>query len=520
MDPILLEVFKNLYASVAEEMGASLVRSAFSPNITERRDCSCALFDGDGGMIAQAAHIPVHLGSTPLAVAAALAEAEFAPGDVVILNDPYRGGTHLPDVTAVTPVFFGQGGRPSFLVANRAHHADVGGSTPGSMAPSNEIFEEGIRVPPVHLFRGGALQGDVLGLFLANVRNPDERRGDLLAQVAANRTGERRIREIVERTGIRDARRYARELIDYSARRMSAVLDSIPDGVYTFEDALDGDGSTGDAVRIRVAITIRGSRAKVDFRGTAPEVEGNLNANLAVTRSAVFYVFRTLLGDEVPTNSGCMAPIEVVAPPGSVVNARFPRAVAGGNVETSQRIVDVLYGALARAIPGRVPAASAGTMNNLVVGGRDPGRDRLFSYYETIAGGMGARPGRDGLSGVHTHMTNTRNTPVEAVEHSYPLRVLRYALRSGSGGQGKYRGGDGLVREIEVLVPAEVSLLTERRVRAPWGLAGGRPGRTGRNDLVRQGRARALPAKARIRVEPGDRIRISTPGGGGHGRSR
>jgi N-methylhydantoinase B len=520
MDPILLEIFKNLYASVAEEMGASLVRSAFSPNITERRDCSCAVFDGTGAMVAQAAHIPVHLGSTPLSVRIALAESKLEAGDVVILNDPFRGGTHLPDVTTISPVFLERGKRPTFVVANRAHHADVGGSSPGSMAPSREIFEEGIRIPPVHLFRRGEICPDVLSLFLSNVRNPDERRGDLMAQVAANRTGEGRLREIVSRHGASAARRYARELIEYSARRVAALLESIPDGTYEFADSLDDDGTRRGAIRIRVAITIRGRRARVDFTGTDPEVDGNLNANLAITLSAVFYVFRSLVGEGVPTNSGCLAPIEVEAPEGTVVNARYPRAVAGGNVETSQRIVDVLFGALAGALPDRIPAASAGTMNNLVLGGYDPFHRRLFSYYETIGGGMGARPSRAGLSGLHTHMTNTLNTPIEAVEHAYPLRVVRYGLRRHSGGTGRHRGGDGLVREIEALAPLDASLLTERRASRPWGLAGGGPGKPGHDELLRGGRTRDLPGKSRLRLEPGDRIRVSTPGGGGHGGIR
>lgn len=516
-DPILLEVMKNLYASVPEEMGATLVRSAFSPNITERRDCSCALFDGDGRMVAQAAHVPVHLGSTPMSVEVALAEVDFEPGDVVLLNDPFRGGTHLPDITAISPVYLDGEAKPSYFVANRAHHADVGGMSPGSMAPSTEIFQEGLRIPPVKIRRRGEMVTDVLDMILANVRTPDERLGDLSAQIAANHTGARRVAELVERYGKRVALRYAGELIRYTSRRMRDMLAGIPDGTYRFEDMLDGDGIDGRPVPIRVAVTIRGRRATIDFDGSAPQGRGNLNANLAITRSAVFYVFRTLLDDDIPSNIGCLDPLDVRAPEGSVVNARFPAAVAGGNVETSQRIVDVLYGALAKALPERIPAASAGTMNNLVLGGHDPWRDRYFTYYETIAGGMGARPERDGLSAVHTHMTNTLNTPVEALESVMPLRVTRYEIRRGSGGSGGSRGGDGVVREIEVLAPAELSLLTERRDRPPYALAGGKPGAVGKNTLTRDGRTRKLAGKVRMQLQTGDRVALHTPGGGGHG---
>lgn len=519
-DPVMLEVMKNLYASVPEEMGAALVRSAFSPNITERRDCSCALFDGRGTMIAQAAHVPVHLGSTPLSVEVAIREIDFEPGDVVILNDPFRGGTHLPDITAISAVFLGTGKKPSYYVANRAHHADVGGMTPGSMGPSTEIFQEGLRLPPVRLVRRGAMQHELLDLVLANVRTPDERFGDLSAQIAANRTGEARLVELVDRYGKRTALRYGRELVSYAARRMREALAKIPDGTYTFEDALDDDGFDDDEspVDIRVAIHVDGKHATVDFTGTAPQGRGNLNANYAITVSAVFYVFRTLLEADLPSNAGCLAPITILAPEGSVVNASFPSAVAGGNVETSQRIVDVLYGALAKAVPRRIPAASAGTMNNVVIGGHDPVRGRPFTYYETIAGGMGARPEQDGLSAVHTHMTNTLNTPIEALESSTPLRVTRYEIRNGSGGDGAHRGGDGVIREIEALAPVSWSVLLERRILAPYGLAGGKSGATGRDWITERGRKRRIAPKASGQLAPGDRITLETPGGGGHGR--
>ena len=524
VDPIRLEILKNLFHSVAEEMGAALRRSAFSPNIKERRDYSCAVFNARGEALAMGDHMPVHLGSMPMSVAAALAAFPLGPGDLAVLNDPYAGGTHLPDITLVMPVFVdgaaGSRSRPQFYVSSRAHHADVGGSQAGSMSLTQEIFAEGVRIPPVKLCRAGKIDRDVLALVLANVRTPAERQGDLTAQIAACRTGTRRLEEITARYGLREVAAYAVHLLDYSDRMMRATLRQIPAGRYVAEDFLDDDGISPMPVRIRVAITVRGGRAKVDFAGSAPQCAGSVNAVEAITVSAVYYAFRCLVDEQVPATAGLLRPIEVIAPLGTVVNARPPCAVAGGNVETSQRIVDTLLRALARALPKRVPAASQGTMNNLSFGGTDPRTGNAFAYYETIAGGMGARPGRHGISGIHTHMTNSLNTPVEVLEHSYPVRVRRYSLRNGSGGAGEWRGGDGIVREVEFLASAEASLLSDRRRIGPYGLAGGAPGARGKNVLIRAGRARNLPSKITVRVEPGDVLRIESPGGGGWGKRR
>ena len=523
-DPIRLEILKNLLHSVAEEMGAALRRSAFSPNIKERRDYSCAVFNARGEALAMGDHMPVHLGSMPMSVAAALAAFPLGPGDVAMLNDPYAGGTHLPDITLVMPVFVESTGaarsRPQFYVSSRAHHADLGGAQAGSMSLTREIFAEGVRIPPVKLCRAGEIDRDVLALLLANVRTAEERQGDLTAQIAACRTGTRRLQEIVARYGLREVAAYAGHLLDYSDRMMRATLRQIPPGRYVAQDFLDDDGISSEPVRIRVAIAVRGGRALVDFTGSAPQCAGSINAVEAITVSAVYYAFRCLVDEQVPATAGLLWPIQVIAPAGTVVNARPPCAVAGGNVETSQRIVDTLLRALARALPHRVPAASQGTMNNLSFGGADPRTRSAFAYYETIAGGMGARPGRDGISGIHTHMTNSLNTPVEVLEHAYPVRVRRYSLRRGSGGRGKWRGGEGIVRELEFLAPAEVSLLSDRRKFGPYGLAGGGDGAKGKNVLIRAGRPRELPSKISVRVKTGDVLRIESPGGGGWGKPR
>jgi N-methylhydantoinase B len=518
-DPVTLEIYRALYTSVAEEMGLVLRRTAHSPNIKERRDYSCAVFDSRGRVVAQGDHMPVHLGSMPMAVTAALRQTELGPGDVVALNDPFAGGTHLPDVTLVSGVFMKDTEPAIFYVANRAHHADIGGANPGSMGMSADVYGEGLRVPPVHLVRGGRVVEDVMRLLLANVRVERERRADFEAQTGSLRAGAARLLEIVARSGAREAAVYAEHLIGYSARLMRATIREIPDGVYEAEDALDSDGVSDRPVTLRVRVTVRGGRARVDFTGSAPQVAGPLNAVEAITVSAVAYVFRCLVGgEEVPASAGLMEPIEVVAPPGTVVNAEHPAPVAGGNVETSQRIVDVLFRALAAALPGRVPAASQGTMNNLTIGGRDPRDGREFAYYETVAGGMGARAGLDGVGGVHTHMTNSLNTPAEALEYAYPLRVRAYSLRQGSGGRGRARGGDGVVREIETLAPARMSLLADRRARGPYGLDGGGAGKPGRDLVISNGRASRIDAKGSWELRPGDRVRIETPGGGGHGK--
>jgi N-methylhydantoinase B len=543
-DPIELEIFKNIYHSIAEEMGAALRRTAFSPNIKERRDYSCAVFDADGEIIAMGDHMPVHLGSMPMSVGAALDQFDLEPGDVAVLNDPFRGGTHLPDITLVAPVYVQAGrarrgakaNRPDFYVAARAHHADVGGTYPGSMGLCREIYQEGFRIPPVRIMRAGKMQSDILALLLNNVRTPQEREGDLGAQIAACHAGAERLREICARYGLERTRNAARELLDYSEQIMRAFLKDVPSGTYRAEDFLDNDGIGTKPVKIAVKLKFAGRHRSsifarkgrdsdaapvviADFTGSDSQVEGSVNAVKAITYSACFYVFRCLLAEDVPATAGLMRPIEVLAPEGTVVNARAPAAVAGGNVETSQRIVDVLLRALAQALPERIPAASSGTMNNLTIGGIDPRTIEPFAYYETIAGGMGARPSKPGVSGVHTHMTNSLNTPAEALEYAYPLRVRQYSLRQHSGGNGKHRGGDGVVREIEVLTDAEITLLADRRERGPYGLAGGKDGAPGKATVIREdGSSQELPGKFNLRLRKGERIRIETPGGGGWGQ--
>ncbi len=520
-DPIELEIFKNLFHSIAEEMGAALRRTAFSPNIKERRDYSCAVFDRAGEVLAMGDHMPVHLGSMPMSVRAAIEALRLERGDVAILNDPFHGGTHLPDITLVAPVYVR--GRKEFYVASRAHHADVGGTYAGSMGTCREIYQEGVRIPPLHLVRDGKMQREVLALLLNNVRTPEEREGDLGAQLAACHTGAERLRELCRRYGMPRVRRAGRELLDYSEELMRAFLKKVPRGTFRAEDFLDDDGVSTAPVRIRAAITLhRGKRRQpvtVDFTGSSLQVEGSINAVEAITYSACFYVFRCLLAEDVPATAGLMRPIEVIAPAGTVVNARPPAAVAGGNVETSQRIVDVLLLALAKAVPQRIPAGSSGTMNNLTLGGVDPRTGEAFAYYETIAGGFGARPTKDGVSGIHTHMTNSLNTPAEALEHAYPFRVTEYSLRRGSGGAGRHRGGDGIVRELQVATGSEVTVLADRRTQGPRGLAGARDGRRGKTEIIRRGgRRETLPGKTSVRLHPGERVRIESPGGGGWGR--
>jgi N-methylhydantoinase B len=558
---VRLEIFKHLLASIAEEMGVVLKKASYSPNIKERRDYSCAIFDSKGNMIAQAAHIPVHLGSMPLSVAAAvqafrgsagdedLGELDLHEGDVVILNDPFRGGTHLPDITLVTPVFLPErsmttqpagaagefsaqgispglptapGSRLFGFVASRAHHADVGGMSAGSMPVAREIYQEGLVIPPLKLVERGVINQALMDLILANVRTPKERSGDLQAQIAANQRGARRLVEMAAKYGPGEVTYYMEELLAYTERMTRRLLEALPDGDYGFVDEMDDDGISPDPVRISVQVSIRGDHALVDFSGSSPQRMGSVNAVYAITLSAVYYVFRCLLGLDVPNNSGCLVPIEVIAPLGSVVNALPPAAVAAGNVETSQRIVDVLLGALSQAYPERVPAASQGTMNNVTIGGRDlrEGQARPYTYYETIGGGMGASASGNGPSAVHSHMTNTLNTPVEALEYAYPLRVVRYEVRRGSGGRGKFRGGDGIRRDIQILGEAgeaQVTLITERRRTHPYGLAGGEAGQAGENWLVRGEDKQPLPGKGSIYLKSGDVLSIRTPGGGGFG---
>lgn len=514
-DPVELELFRHLLVSIAEEMGVVLRKTSYSANIKERRDYSCAVYDADGDTVAMGDHMPVHLGAMPLSVRAVMDTLALEPGDVAIVNDPFRGGTHLPDITAVAGVFTPGRRRPSFYVANRAHHADVGGMSPGSMPLAREIYQEGIRIPPVFLVRRGRLDRRLLELVLANVRTPEEREGDLTAQWMAIQCGANRLQDLVRKYGLAALRRNMRALQDYSERMMRAAIRRLRPGRYEFQDALDSDGVGARPIKIAVAVTIGGGDATVDFTGSDPQAAGPVNANYAVALSATLYVFRCLLNEDVPYAAGLARPIRVVAPVGTVVNARPPAAMAAGNVETSQRITDVVLGALAKAAPDRIPAASSGTMNNLTFGGWDSTRQRPFAYYETIAGGMGASAGGPGLDAVHTHMTNSWNTPVEAFEHQYPVRIRAYAIRSNSGGAGLHRGGNGILREFEFLCPADVTILSDRRERAPYGLAGGSPGRPGRNSLLRGRRALAIPAKTKFAVLPEDVLRIETPGGGG-----
>jgi N-methylhydantoinase B len=547
IDPAELAIANALFASVADEMGVTLGRTAHSPNIRERRDYSCAVFDARGRLVAQAAHIPVHLGAMPTAVEAVLPLGPFRRGDVIILNDPYLGGTHLPDITMVSPVFRdtlspkserGLGSEVAF-VASRAHHADVGGISPGSMPIAEELTQEGVVIPPVRLYNAGRLNEALLALLLRNMRNPGERRADLDAQVAANRTGERRLREIVQRFGLRRANELTTALMDYAERMTRAAIAGIPDGEYIFEDALDDDGAMNvadgfslppgpaETIPIRVRVTVSGNSLHADFTGSAPERHTSINAVAAVTRSAVYYVVRCLLDESVPSNDGCFRPVTLTLPERSVVNSGPPRAVAAGNVETSQRITDVVLGALSQALPDLIPAASQGTMNNITIGGEIPpsffplpSSSASFAYYETIAGGAGGSPTAAGLDAVHTHMTNTLNTPVESLEMAYPFRITEYSVRRGSGGAGRNRGGDGVTRTYEFLTAATVTLQTERRRVGPYGLAGGRRGQPGTNTLTTNGRSRPLPSKVRLDVAASDRLSIETPGGGGWGQAK
>lgn len=517
VNPVLLQVFKNRFAAIAEEMGVTLNRTAFSPNIKERRDFSCAIFDPQGDMIAQAAHIPVHLGSMPLSVKAAIASGPLDDGDMVMLNDPFRGGTHLPDITLVAPVY-ADGAEPAFYVANRAHHADVGGMTSGSMPLSTSIYQEGVIIPPLKIVEKGHIDQKLMAFLLGNVRTPQEREGDFTAQVMANLTGARRCTELVEKYGLETVNLYAAGLSDYAETIIRKTIAAIPDGSYDFEDCLDDDGTGHKDIRIAVRLTIAGDEAVLDFTASDPQTPGCINAVYAITLSAVLYVFRALVDEDIPTNAGCLRPLRVITREGSIVDAAFPAAVAGGNVETSQRIVDVVLGALARALPDAVPAASQGTMNNTTIGGLDPRSGQPFAYYETLAGGAGGSARNHGESAVHSHMTNTLNTPIEALEYSYPFQVTEYAIRKASGGRGRHPGGDGLVREIRMQADAEVTVLAERRRLAPYGLAGGEPGQTGSNKLIRDGRAKEMPGKFSAHLCKGDILRIETPGGGGYGQ--
>ncbi len=519
--PIKLEIYRGLLTALCEEMGEKLRRVSFSPNIRERQDFSCALFSDKGEMVAQAAHIPVHLGSMGLAVTEAVKglQSSLRSGDVLITNDPFQGGTHLPDITLISPIFLPGRKRPTFYIATRAHHVDVGGDAPGSMPLSNHISSEGIYIRPTKLVTAGKINQRLITSLAKQVRLPTEFKADLNSQLAANKNGEQRLTDIIHKYGVRELCRYVNHLLDYEERLTRAVIRGIPDGSYSFADQLDDDGFSNEPVHIALQLEISGERAIFDFSASSDETQGPVNATRSIVWTCITYVMRCLMHATLESPTLSLRPISLITKKPSVVDATFPCPVAGGNVETSQRIVDVILGALAQALPKEIPAASCGSMNNIALGGRDPFRKRPFAYYETIGGGMGAAADTPGLSGVHTHMTNTLNTPIEVIEAEHPLRVTEYSLRHGSGGQGRHRGGLGICREFEFLCATEVTLLTERRRQASYGLAGGKAGKPGRNYLVRSGRRRLLPSKVNLRVKTGDRIRMETPGGGGFGKS-
>ena len=506
LDPVTLSVLASALSGIAEEMGAVLIRGAYSSNIKERRDCSTALFDARGRMVAQAEHIPVHLGAMPEAVAAIM-QRDASPGDVFAINDPYSGGTHLPDITLVSPVAHEE--EIIGYAVTRAHHSDVGGMRPGSMpSDSTEIYQEGIIIPPVRLVREGEYVQDVLDLLLANVRTPDIRRGDLRAQIAANNVAQARVGELIERRSRETVLSAFSEVISYTEKRTREAIRELPDGEHTAEDYLEGDGTTDEDIPVKATVTIEGDSIKIDFTGTSEAVAGNVNCPLPVTRSACYFALRVLLPKDVPANAGTYAPLKIEAPEGSLVNAKSPSAVVAGNVETSNRIADTVLAAFSGLAPEGLPAQGQGTMNNTIIGG--PG----WTYYETIGGGQGASENGPGPSGVHVGMSNTLNTPTEAFEMEYPMRVERYELLYGSGGDGENCGGDGIIRSVRVLEPASLSLLTDRRRHQPRGVEGGEPGAVGVNLLNDE----ELPPKVSRELEEGDVVTVKTPGGGGYGR--
>jgi N-methylhydantoinase B len=518
-DPIMLEVLRNALEATAQEMGSVLKLTSFSPNIKERMDASCAIFDAGAQLIAQAEHVPIHLGSMLKAVGPTIAVVgTLDPGDIVIVNDPFVGGAHLPDITLVAPVHTGR--ELIGYVATRAHHSDVGGMEPGSMpGKSGEIYQEGLVIPPVRLYRQGELQADVLCLILANVRTATERRGDLNAQLAAIRIGERRLGELAERYGARTLAGGFAAILDYSERRMRNRIAELPPGTYCAEDWLDDDGSSDEPVLVKLRVDVAAERLTLDFAGSSAQRRGNINAVAPMTHSAVFFAVKVLTDATIPANAGILRPVSIKIPAGSFLDAQPPAAVCAGNTETSQRVSDTVLKAFAQFAPGRIPAASQGTMNLIGIGGTDPRNGRSYTYIETIAGGQGGRPGGDGMDGVQCNMTNTMNTPVEALEISYPLRVERYELREGSGGAGQHRGGHGAIRCLTVLDhDARVSLQSDRRRFAPYGLHGGLPGATGRNWMRdRDGDVRKLPGKVSLTLQAGETVGVETPGGGGWG---
>lgn len=516
LSPFELEIYQNILSSIAEEMGVVLIRAGFSPNIKERRDLSCAIFQSNGDMIAQAAHIPIHLASMSFAVRAVIDMPEIDEGDILILNDPFRGGTHLPDITCIMPVFHKK--KLEFFVASRAHHADIGGLTPGSMPLSTCIEEEGILIQPSKLYKKRKLNKKLFNEILTSTRDPEEREGDFNAQVGALELGEKRLLETIEKYSLKKVKQAGSELLNYSEKIMKEVIKEIPNGVYEFEDCLDNDGVGTNKIPIKAKITIKGSKAVVDLRGSSVQIKGNLNTPFSVTTAAVIYVFQCLAPSSMPLNSGPLRVVEIIVDNNSILNAKYPAAVVGGNVETSQRVVDVMFGALSKAVPKMVPAASAGSMSNFTFGGVNPKTGNDFAYYETIAGGMGGRFGMDGVSAVQTHMTNTLNTPIESLERELPVMLNSYSIRKNSGGKGKYSGGNSIVREYKFLSEATVSMITERRKFAPYGLEGGKVGKKGKNTLIRKGNNSKIAPKASFKVEKGDSIRIETPAGGGWGK--
>jgi N-methylhydantoinase B len=521
LDPISFEILKNSLISIAEEMGVVLRKSSFSPNIKERRDFSCALFNASGHLVAQAEHIPVHLGAMPYSVQAVLKEFEddLSDGDDVILNDPYRGGTHLPDITMVSPIFFKE--RLVGFAVNRAHHSDIGGVAPGSMsALSRDVNQEGIRIPPIKLWSHGKPNRQILDFVLSNVRTPDDRLGDLRAQRAANLVGAKRLVELLKKSTVSTVESGMNQLINYSEDLMIKRIRELPRKSSSALDYLDDDGFGTTDIPIKVKVTIGRESIAFDFSGSSKQVPGPLNAVYSVTLSAVYYVVRCVTDPSIPANAGCFKPIQVKAPSGTIVNAEPPAPVAGGNVETSTRIVDVTLKAFSSIIPERVCAACQGTMNNVTIGGVDPRTGKYFTYYETIAGGFGARYNKDGVDGIHSHMTNTLNTPIEALESAYPLRVRRYELVRGSGGRGRFRGGLGIRRDTEVLAEGStISLMGERQRRGPWGLMKGKSGSPGKYGIIRGDKMMALSSKTTLSANAGDVLTVTTPGGGGYGPS-
>lgn len=516
-----MEVVKNSLIEISEEMGVTLKRAGYSPNIKERNDFSCALFREDSRMISQAEHLPVHLGSMIFSVKQALDDfgvENIEEGDMVVLNDPYRGGTHLPDITLIAPIYYR--GELVAFGGNRAHHADVGGISPGSMCgTSTEVCQEGVRIPPVKLYKNGKPVDDIFKLILAQVRTPQERAGDIRAQAAANYIAQRRMLELIDKYGLGVVRECTEELMNYSERKTRAEIEKIPDGEYEFTDYMEGDGIEDKKIKIHVKLTVKNNDMIFDYTGTDKQARGPINAVLAVTTSATYYVVRCITDPATPPNSGHYRPVRIIAPQGTLINPVFPAPVAGGNVETSQRITDVLLGALAQAAPERVIAACNGSMTNVTWGGINPEDGKPYAYYETVGGGFGARPTKDGIDGIHTHMTNTQNTPIEALEIKFPIRIEKYALRPDTGGAGKYRGGCGIEKDIRLIRgEARISILAERHLLHPYGLNGGKPGGVGESLVyTKSGKTIRLKSKDTATLKEGDLWIVRSPGAGGYG---